>query len=357
MMDELLKSSRVIVCAGSGGVGKTTVAASLALRACEIGRKTLVLTVDPARRLASTLGLSSSATQDTPVQTEGMKGQLSAAILDSREIFDDFVRRTASSTDLAERLIKNRLYHQLSTTLNGSQEFTAFERLYSSVQAARYDLIVLDTPPTQHALDFLRAPERIERLFQDSITRWFAKPAEEAGWLRQILNQGTRQALRGLEILTGKDFISSLTDFFASINSFQSTLRDHSQEIRKLLHDPSTQFVLVTSFDVAKLREAEFFVRQLESEGHHLAAVIINRAFPDGLALEPQTQEAADPIQQKLLVYYQAMSRYYADRIRLYAEFQKHFSGKVKVLKIPEFHYDIGELAGLAQIYQSLREA
>ena len=169
-LDELLKTKKVIVCCGSGGVGKTTISASLGVRAAELGLKTLVLTIDPAQRLMTSLGLKST-NEEVRVTPERFPGELYAAMLDMKRTFDEFIVRLDPSNEVARQVLKNHVYQQLSTALNGSQEYTAMERLLQAVSSGRYDIVILDTPPTKHAIDFLNAPTKIYTLFQESIIK------------------------------------------------------------------------------------------------------------------------------------------------------------------------------------------
>ncbi|HVK60219.1 MAG TPA: ArsA family ATPase, partial [Bdellovibrionales bacterium] len=172
----------MLVCVGSGGVGKTTVSSALAMRGAQLGRRVLVLTVDPAKRLATALGLEDAggvSGGERQVPLADVKGSLHAAVIDSKAIFDDFIRTHSKEADVVARIMRNRLYQQMSTTLSGAQEFTALERLLQGSESDRFDLVILDTPPTKHAMDFLSAPERIQSLFQDSVTKWFMAPDEK----------------------------------------------------------------------------------------------------------------------------------------------------------------------------------
>ncbi len=349
-LDSVIAKSKVIVCAGSGGVGKTTISSAIGVRAAQMGKRTLVLTVDPAKRLATALGLDLSNDADSPVPLTAIPGTLSAAVIDSKKTFDRFITTHAKGAEIVDRIMQNRLYQQLSTTLAGSQEFTALERLLESVESKRYDLVVLDTPPTQHAMDFLTAPHRIAALFQDATTKWFAGPDEKPkGFISGLIGRGTRIALKSLEVLTGGQFIEELVDFFAAVRSIQDVLRLRSQLALKILMDEGTSFILVTSFDAAKLAEAGYLQRRLQEMNYHLRAVVINRAFPNWLpeAIVKKPAAVSEESYEKVLNFFAKFKDYYAFRYTLYDDFAKSLPSEVSRMRIPDYHQDIHGLEDL----------
>lgn len=347
-----------MVCAGSGGVGKTTIAAATAVRAAHLGLRTLVLTVDPARRLATALGLDLTDASERPVAIGSATGSLSAAVIDSKKVFDQFILEHAENRDIIARIMKNRLYQQLSTTLSGSQEFTALERLLQATESGRYDLVVLDTPPTKHAMDFLTAPDRINSLFQDSVTRWFMVPGERVGLISGLLSRGTRIALKALENLTGAQFIEELLDFFGAIRSLQKTLRERSERIRVILKGEGTRFFVVTSFDAAKLLEAQYLQVELKNLGYKLSGVVINRAFPLGIPAEMSEAPASVDREQyeKVFSFYQNFKAYYAVRYGYFQDFAASLPPDVNVLRLPEFQRDVYGIEDLERVATLLGE-
>lgn len=336
-------------------------AASLAIRARQLGLRTLVITVDPAKRLATAMGLDLTGVEERLVpnlsSAPGDKiGELSAAIVDSKKIFDDFVIHHATDPDLFKKLSKNRLYQQLSTTLSGSQEFTALERLLQAFESNKYDLVILDTPPTQHAIDFLSAPERIRNLFQDTITRWFMNPAENSGFLGQgiigaIIGRGTRVALKSLEVLTGARFIDELIDFFHSIQAIQKTLRDRTEKMNQILMSKDSTFILVTSFDAAKLHEAQHLSEHLDRFGYRLSACILNRAFPESLPefgdISAKIPAVLADAARRLLSFHEVVKRDHQRRFQLFDEFEQRIDASVAVVRVPEYRQDIFGLEDL----------
>lgn len=358
-LDEILLSQKVIVCAGSGGVGKTTVSAAIGVRAAMLGRRVLVLTVDPAKRLATALGLDLSDDADRSVDLPGAKGSLAAAVVDSKKVFDKFIRTHSNQAEAIERIMRNRLYQQMSTTLAGSQEFTALERLLQATESGLYDLVILDTPPTKHAMDFLTAPQRLSSLFSDTITRWFTSPDDKPkGLIASLVGRGTRTVLKSLEILTGGQFIEELVDFFAAVRSIQKTLRDRSLASYQVLTAESTRFIVVTSFDAAKLTEARYLQGQLQKLGYRLQAVIINRAFP--LWLPPEVAGKAAPegsSHEKVRKFFDQFRQYYQARYDLYDEFAKGLSKNIVVARIPEYRQDVHGIKDLEILANTLAES
>lgn len=350
----------MIVCAGSGGVGKTTIAASLGVRGAQLGLRTLVLTVDPARRLATALGLDLSDDSERLVQGLMAEGTLTAAVIDSKRVFDQFILEHGRQTEVIGRIMKNRLYQQLSTTLSGSQEFTALERLLQAAESGNFDLIVLDTPPTKHAMDFLTAPQRINALFQDAVTRWFMSPGERpaAGFIANLVSRGTRVAMKSLENLTGASFIEELLEFFTAIRSVQNVLRERSERVRELLTGSQTGFLVVTSFDAAKLVEARYLQSELTKLGYMLKGVVINRAFPSVMPREPLAPPAGieHGVYEKVLEYFKRFRDYYAVRYDLYQEFARGLESHVLVLRLPEYQRDVHGLQDLEGLAKTMGE-
>ncbi len=343
----MILSAKILVCIGSGGVGKTTVAASLGVWGAKQGKKVLVLTVDPARRLASTLGLKPDGTEQRVLLADHkISGELWASVLNSKQIFDDFVLRAAAKGADAQSIFKNKLYQQLSTTLSGSQEFTALEKLYSAYESGKYDLIILDTPPTKHAIDFLKAPQKISSLFSESIVQWF-RFSKKTPWFQQIFQLSAQKAFQILQTLTGSEFVLELQAFFKTIESWQSKLEGRTVKVNELLLSSETSFNLVTAYDRAKVEEAKAFVAELRKSGYHLDFMTINRSFPNWLPKSFQTNSVADHYCKKLNDYYEA---------RLHSLLDMTNSIKdLDILMLPEYDHDIADIKGLVQLVEDYK--
>jgi anion-transporting ArsA/GET3 family ATPase len=353
-MIELLKAHRVLICAGTGGVGKTSMAASLGVLAARHGLKTLVLTIDPAHRLAQALGLDKKAGEDVAVSA--VPG-LSAAMIDPRREFDEFVLGSVDK-GIAKGLFENRLYQQLVSNLNGSQEFTSLVKLLNASRSGKYDLILLDTPPTQNAVDFLKAPERIYALFQDTVIGWFSNPAGGEGWIKRTLHRGTQVVTSALERVTGSTFIHELKDFFTHISFLKDKIAAVSRETGELLHSKTTGFILVTGFDEAKLREALEFQTDLLNENLNLRAVIVNRWFPEWSQGDRQWPPKwdEDPDFQKLKEFHATFSGYFKNRSEAFDKFKAQLGKNVPVLKLPDFKNAVQGVDDLRQVADTLQE-
>ncbi len=353
-IDVLIRKHKILICAGSGGVGKTTMAASIGVRAAQLGLRVLVLTIDPAKRLATSLGLTNLASEEILVPNQNFKGQLWAAVVDSKKIFDEFVMSHIHDPEEREKVLKNRLYDQLSTTLNGSQEYTALEKLYQVSQNKNYDLIVLDTPPSQHAVDFLRAPQKMYSLFQNAIVKWFL-PQTKASGFRGLLDRSTKMVFQTLETLTGSAFLEELREFFFVIKSLQAVVQEHSAEIHRILTGVNTTFIAVTSFDAIKISEAKIFQKMLMSNGYSLSMVIINRSFPEWTQSETEYLEKdTDSRVQRLKSYYQDLKSYYTQHQCAFEDFYNEFKNEFEVVRIPDFDQDIYSLQSIEKIAEEL---
>ncbi len=344
----------ILICVGSGGVGKTTISASLALLAAQAGKRTLVLTIDPAKRLASALGLEGQLEAEVEVPAASSQGRLFAYMIEPSLIFNEFVSRAAPDKASAERLLNNRLYKELATTLSGSQEFTSLEKLLEAHESGRFDMIILDTPPAQHAVDFLKAPERIFSLFQDSVTKWFLESQQGPGLVTKIFKRGTHIAFSALERVTGSQFIAELGDFFQSMSSLQKTVRERSVKVHRLMSAAKTGFVLVSSQDEAKLQEAEDFYQDLSRSGHHLVSVIVNRAGINRSQLEftgTETDPSFEALEQFRLKILSHQQRGEA----LLADLAEKMGSPVEMLRVCEMHESINGIEGLERLAKTLR--
>ena len=350
-MRELIETHRVIVCTGSGGVGKTTTSAALAVAAAMLGKRVLVLTIDPAKRLATTLGIANSS-HDVRVPRQKWRGELWAGLIDPTRIFNEFIERHSPDQAAVERMFANKLYQQLSTTLSGSQEFTSLSRLLDASVSGNYDLVILDTPPSSHAVDFLRAPEKLNAVFDSTIVSIFMGRATGLGFAANAWKQGMKMILGTLKILTGSEFVSNFSDFFGAADAVAPDIREISMQAHRLLLAPSTAFVLISSFDMAKIQEGEAFHDELGKAGYHLRKVIINRAWPHWALADPVTQRQVEKqLRAKGLSAtadsYKELAAYYAQRQNLHPRFDD-------VLTIPEMDEEIVGLTALEQLAERL---
>lgn len=287
-IEDLIDHKEVIVCAGSGGVGKTTIAASIALRAALEGKKAAVLTIDPARRLATSLGLKELSNH--PVKVNRRKftaagldpiGELHAMMLDTKTTFDEVVLQYAPTRAQAERIIANRFYRNISSTLSGTQEYMAMEKLYELHSSGDYDVLVVDTPPTRNALDFLDSPRRLTDFFESRMLRWFLIPYMKAGGgIMRVANVAANTFLRLVKRMVGGEVLQDTAEFFGNLEGMYDGFKERAQEVAALLRSDATTFVVVTSPSDESVGEATYFGSRLNESGLPFGALVVNRVHP-----------------------------------------------------------------------------
>jgi anion-transporting ArsA/GET3 family ATPase len=293
---EIIADRRVVICCGSGGVGKTTTAAVIALEGARLGRNACVVTIDPAKRLANALGLERLS--DTPSEIDHARwngagvagatrchgvgsnpdGRLSALMLDTKSTFDQLVTRNAADPEQAERILQNTFYKNVSGALGGTQEYMAMEKLHELYDEGGFDLIVVDTPPTRHALDFLDAPRRLTRLLDNRVFQLLMMPTR--AYLK-VASLAVRTFLRTIARVVGSEVIEDVVAFFRAFEGMEEGFRERAQAVEALLAEPSTAFVLVTSPRRDALDEAAFFAERLGDHDQEVAALIVNRVHPE----------------------------------------------------------------------------
>jgi anion-transporting ArsA/GET3 family ATPase len=277
---------RVVVCVGTGGVGKTTVSAAIALEAARRGRRALVLTIDPARRLADAIGAGELGHEPREVPREVLRragvegdGALCAMMLDTKRTFDELVRRYAPDTGARERIFANPIYQNLTDALAGTREYSAMEKLYEIHASGAYDLIVVDTPPARHALEFLEAPRRLTGFLESQILRLLFRPAAAMGRAGfRLFRFGSATILRTIERVSGVGFLSAISEFLLVFESMLDGFARRAREVEALLSSPECGFLLVVGPDADQATRAEEFWRQLDREGVSLIGAILNRA-------------------------------------------------------------------------------
>lgn len=377
---ELVAGRRIIISAGSGGVGKTTVAASIGLWGALSGRRTVVLTIDPARRLATSLGLESLGSEPSEIpaamfRQAGLEpgGGLSAMMLDQKGAWDALVERHAPP-EARERILQNPFYQHLSQTFAGSQEYMAIEQLCVLAESGEWDLIVVDTPPTRHALDFLEAPQRLGDFLDRSVVKWFVKPYFTAGWsaLRAV-NRSVGFLLRRLEQATGISALAEISDFFTSMSGLFDNFHARIDRAYEVLRGPGTAFVLVSSPEEQVLGDAEYLSTKMSELRMPLAGVVLNRVHseyrPSGRGRQRRElgPEEVDEVTARLeaalggngearalaenFADYQALARGESLRIE---QFRAGLSRRVPLVQVPNFARDVHDLAALAGMHAHL---
>jgi anion-transporting ArsA/GET3 family ATPase len=272
----------LLVVVGAGGVGKTTLAAALGLQSARAGADTLVMTFDPSLRLKDALGVAETAKQRPAMVKAGTRGRLEVALLDARTTFDRLIRRYAPDTEAADRIFSNRFYRDLAGNLAGILEYMAVERLFEVQSERNYDRIILDTPPTRQALDFLEAPDRIVNFLDSGAIRLALKPWwEQGGGLKRL---PMRLAAKGVEELAdriiGIRLLGDMMEFFRAFNPLYGGFRERANEVRGLLRSPETLFLVVSGPGADRIPDTLFFARKLTEAGHHVGPIVVNQVHP-----------------------------------------------------------------------------
>lgn len=266
----------IVVCCGSGGVGKTTTAATIAVEGAKRGRRSCVVTIDPAKRLADALGLEHLSNTPRPVQGD-WSGELFALMLDTKSTFDSLVTRYSATTEQADAILANRLYRNISGALSGTQEYMAMEKLYELVGTGDFDLVVVDTPPTRNALDFLDAPRRLTRFLDNRVFKLLMMPTR--AYLKAA-SFATQAFLRTISRVVGGEVVADAVAFFRAFEGMEEGFRQRAAEVLELLQKDSTAFVLVTSPRRDAVEEATFFAEKLDEAGIGVDGLVVNRLHP-----------------------------------------------------------------------------
>lgn len=279
-LDGVVADATVLVCCGSGGVGKTTTAAVIGIEAARRGRRVVVVTIDPARRLADALGLPgglNGTPQRVELATRAGGGELWAMMLDTPAMFDRVVRAHAADDEQADRIVENRFYQNIAGALSGTQEYMASEALHELHGDDRFDLVVVDTPPSRNALDFLEAPGVLSRFLDHTAFKLLMMPTRTG---MKVLSIATQPILRAIGRVVGSDVLADAVAFFQAFAGMDVGFRERAEQVTALLHDDATKFVLVSSPQRDTVVEAVWFAHQLRDQGFEVAATIVNRLLP-----------------------------------------------------------------------------
>jgi anion-transporting ArsA/GET3 family ATPase len=385
-LEQLLAAKEIVVFCGSGGVGKTSVAAASALGAASrLGGKVLVLTIDPARRLASALGLEGIGNVERRVPAEALhaagvepRGELYAAMLDTKTSWDELVMRHAPDRETAQRILENRLYHNITARFVQSHDYIAMERLFEIHATGAYDLIVIDTPPTRNAIDFLEAPARMADFFGGRLLRWLTLPYRMgSGRGARVINLASRPFYQIADRILGSQFLQDIAEFFLNFQSMYDGFVTRAEAVERLLHDRRTTFAVVTTLEGAPLREAEFFCQELRARDFHLGALVLNQTLPaylrsrDGADAAAEVVAKAQPIAEELSSFGDALAdpAHTARVLTTIGESFENFAvvakreaelrgelghGTEVVLDVPGLEVDIHDVGGLVAIGEHL---
>ncbi len=368
----LIEGHRVLVCVGSGGVGKTTTAAALALQGALMGRRAMVLTIDPARRLAQSLGLEALRSGGQPIDEEifadaGLQpqGSLCAGMLEQESAWDQFIARHAPNEELRETILSNEFYRHLSRSFAGSAEYMAIEELGRIEESGEYDLIVLDTPPTGHALDFLEAPKRLDDFLDRSVVGWFVRPYASAGWSAwKTASRSVRFLMQRIEDATGSQSLRQISEFFVAMESLFDGINERGRKVRSLLTSERTAFVLVAGPQEQVLGESELLTSKMRELAMPLRGVVMNRVYPMPAGGESEPTEAdvrralraahdgaiASEIEDWLVArYLEGCTIARSEEIRR-ESFEAGLDDDVRCVAVPEFEADVHDLVSLARV-------
>jgi anion-transporting ArsA/GET3 family ATPase len=348
-VDAIIEGAEICICAGAGGVGKTSTSAAIALGAAARGRKAAVLTIDPAKRLANALGLERLGNEPRRVPGVQGDGELWAMMLDAKRTFDDLVQTYASDERTRDAVLSNRIYQEMSSAVSGSQEYMAMEKLYELHMQGGFDLLVLDTPPTRNALDFLEAPERLQRFIDSRSLRFFLSPGVK------LLGRGSGLLFAVLQRVTGVDLLRDLSEFFQSFGDMSEGFRARAERVNELLGSDAATFVLVASPRHDAIDDAIFFHDQLEARGMPFGGVVVNR-FHDTHGhdnkIDLEATLGPDLAAKVTANYadYQVLA--HRDRTNL-GRLTERLNGE-PVIVVPELDGDVHDLAGLAAMVNHL---
>ncbi|HWF74312.1 MAG TPA: ArsA-related P-loop ATPase [Solirubrobacteraceae bacterium] len=364
----LLDGKRICVCCGSGGVGKTTTSAAIALGMAAQGAKVAVVTIDPAKRLAGALGLEELENEPRLVAPERLRtgglelrGELWAMMLDPKRTFDELIERLAPDPGSAEEILANRVYRELSTAVAGSQEFTAVSKLHELDNEYDFDLLVLDTPPSRNALDFLDAPGRLTSFLEGRMLKMFVRPT---GLGMKILGRGSGALAAGLQRVTGIDLLADLSTFFRLLGGMTEDFRVRAAAVEKMLMASTTAFVLVTSAQREPIDEAIWFRRTLRDTGFPFAGMIVNRVHHDILGSGEHLASEVTAALSEGLDLGDALAAQVAENFHDYhvlarrdakniARLERDGDGR-PLLLVPHFDDDVHDVDGLLLVHRYL---
>jgi anion-transporting ArsA/GET3 family ATPase len=360
---QLANGQRLLVCVGSGGVGKTTTAASIGLWAALSGRRVLVLTIDPARRLANSLGLSEIGNTEVRIPLERLlgdgvaqnNGELWAMMLDPKSTLDDVISKVSKDARTRDAIFQNRIYRSIAGSFSGSQEYMATERLYDVYGSGRYDLIVLDTPPVKNALDFLEAPGRLARFLDRQVMKWFLTSEEEGPFGKRLMLSTSAVVYRLLGHIFGKDFLAELSVFFTLFRDLYDGMRERHEAVSRIFGDAGTTFVVVSAPNEPSVDVANFFLQELRSRRLRIGAVIVNQLHrarllnPDVDALlGRKAREIMPDLAPQMLARLGAAHRRLRELAALEAHWVRHLANEAAGVPMVEIDRQAGEVHDLA---------
>ncbi len=368
-LSDLIRKHRVLVCVGSGGVGKTTVAAALALAAAHSGKRTLCLTIDPARRLATSLGLPSFPREEMSLSPEFLKengierGSLTVMMLDAQSTFDELILRFAPSEKEAERILKHRVYRHLTSNLAGTQAYMAMEKVLSVLEDDSYDSIILDTPPSARALDFFDAPAKMGRILDSPATRALVRALQGGQGLKWgVVNAGIRVALRSLEKITGATLLTEFADLLSSMNSLFGGFEERAGRVGASFQSEKFGYVLVTAPQKRTIQDALELATSMESRSLRLGGVVLNRIIdpvPENTECseawgDPPLSRLSETSRQNLAELVKRQAATSREQELRCNHFLEKLGGDPATVRVRAFDEDVHEARRLVTVAQAL---
>lgn len=372
--DRLIRERKLICCVGSGGVGKTTTAAAIALQAALRGRKVLVLTIDPARRLANSLGLSRFGNDETRIDLSPLgerplgsePGELWAMMLDQQKTFDDLIAKLAPDPVRRQSILDNKIYRATADNISGSQDYMATEKLFDVVESGRYELVVLDTPPVKNALDFLEAPGRLARFLDKRVMKWFLSPYDREKVFGRLIMSTSAVVFRLLSYVFGREFLDDLAEYFQHFRDLYDGFRERQEAVVKMFHDHQrTGFVVVCAPNGPSVEVADFFLDELRTRRMPTPGVIVNQkhliigdavnaseelgALAGSLSddLPPHT---ASSLLARLGAAHRRLRELAGAEDALVGRLTKHMDTRQRLWTVPRLEDEVNDLQGLATV-------
>jgi anion-transporting ArsA/GET3 family ATPase len=366
-----VRDRKLVICVGSGGVGKTTTAATIGLWGAMQGKKVLVLTIDPARRLANSLGLSEFGNAEKRIDLSALpdpvSGQLWAMMLDTQTTFDELIRKMAPDHAHAQRILTNPIYVTMSDTFAGSQEYMAAEKLHDVVTSGRYDLVVLDTPPVKNALDFFEAPGRLSRFFDKRVIDWFLHPPKKKGLFSSVVSGTSTVIWKLLGYVFGNDFLNDLAEFLQLFKDMYAGFQERHERVLELFHSDATRFITVCAPTEPSVEVAGFFAEELRRRSYPRAGVVVNQVhlcsdnpLEAAALLHEDAQELSGDLESRTAASLVARLGAAHGRLRQQAATERPLVEKVRgfadgfIVQVPRLENEVHDLHGLSAVAHHL---
>jgi anion-transporting ArsA/GET3 family ATPase len=368
-MKDLIQNQKLLICVGAGGVGKTSLSATIGLQAALMGRKVLVLTIDPAKRLANSLGLEEFGNMETKIDLssiESVSGELWAMMLDGQKTFDELIDNLSDDEETRQKILNNNIYQGITDTIVGNQEYMATEKLFDVVSSGRYDLVVLDTPPVKNALDFLDSPGRMARFVDKRVMKWFlAKKTKKKGLLSRLLTGTSAALFRLLGYIFGQEFLEDIAVFFINFRDLYEGFQERHSAVEKIFRDKGTSFLIVCAPHEPALEVADFFLNELSKRKMDAPAVIANQchlAKHDNLdpisLLHTTATDCSKTLQEytsstllaRMKTAHKRLRTLSKEEDRLLGVLLKKLNVRQKLFRIPRFHGEVHDIHTLKKV-------